>query len=403
MSRRTRARPTLLQSNATTVVLSALSFLISPITFSVAIACYVVSFITGDRLDASYRHQTPSSSGVMRRTKTVLITGARANKALTLIRAFKREGYRVVAAEEAKWGRYAMSRFSRGVDAYRLLADPHTDPDGYIGDLKRVVAEERVDAWVPSSSVQATMVDSEAATQIRLEQIGGPQGCECFIPEPGVAGTLHWKDRFEALLKDLDYPVPDSNIVTSVTEAVEFLHSPVTQEKGHRYLLKCLTLDDLGRDDFTLFPLASREETEHHLSHIPTPLSPKDPFLLQQFLRGPEYCTHVAARDGRIVAFVACRSNQLLMRYADVANLGEEERAMGVRLEQWSQRFLDLYKAKLERERKTGREHELTGHFSFDFIYEADERVLYVLECNVVSDILFFFLFPSRFNLLTQR
>lgn len=384
MSRRTRTRPTLLQSNLNTIILVSLSVLISPITLLVALTCYTLSLVKGKNLGGRR-----SSVGWNSSRKTILVTGARANKALTLIRAFRRDGHRVIAADEEGWGEYAISRFSRAVDSYHLLADSHLDSGGYIAGLKSIIANEQVDVWIPSSSVQATMVDAEAAKQIRLQGIGGSQGCECFIPEPIVAGTLHWKDQFETLLRDLRLPIPDSKIATSVSEAIDFLYSPDTLVKGHRYLLKCLTLDDLGRDDFTLFPLATREETEHHLSHIPTPLSKKDPFLLQQYLHGPEYCTHVAARDSRIIAFAACRSNQLLMRYADVANLGEQERHMGWQLEKWSQRILDSYKTKLEDEGKTGREYELTGHFSFDFIYEVNERTLYVLECNVVSLALF--------------
>ncbi len=232
-------------------------------------------------------------------SKTILITGGRANKALTLVRAFKREGHRVLLAEEGKWGSFTCSRFSRAVDSFHSLPDPHIDPEGYIHTLKRIVAAEKVDAWVPCSSVHATMVDSEAAKQISLEKLGGPNGCDTLIPEPLVAGTLHWKDQFEELCKQLDYPVPDSKIVTCVSEAVEWLHSPETLSKGFRYLLKSLTLDDLGRDDLTLLPLATREETLHHLSNVPTPLSDKDPFLLQRFLHGPEYCTRTGREAGR--------------------------------------------------------------------------------------------------------
>ena len=39
----------------------------------------------------------------------------------------------------------------------------------------------------------------------------------------------------------------------------------------------------------------------------------------------------------------------------------------------------------MEREGKSGRKYELTGHFSFDFIIEERENEIYVLESNVVS------------------
>lgn len=375
-----KARPSLTQSNAATLLLVSLSLLVSPITLCITAISYLYTSLTGTSIDSSYRRR-PSGQ----HTKTVLITGGRANKALTLCRAFKRAGYMVVLAEEYKWGRLTCARFSRAVDYFQLLPDPHTETLEYIQTLRRMIPVWGVDVWVPCSSVHATMVDSEAASKIvsEINSIRGVRSCDPFIPFPEVASTLHWKDQFEELCVELGYPVPESKKVGSVFEAVEFLHSSETAAKGHKYLLKSLTLDDLGRDDFTLLPLSSREETVRHLSSIPTPLSREHPFLLQRFLFGPEYCTHVAARNGKVVAFVACRSNQLLMRYADVRNHSPREREIGAQLEQWTQLFLDRYKTKLERESSTGWEYALTGHFSFDFIVEDD--TIYVLECNVVS------------------
>ena len=267
---------------------------------------------------------------------------------------------------------------------YYPLPDPLIEPSVYSRAIQKIVVRERVDAWVPCSSVHATTVDSDVAKAIHENLLGGRNGCDCFIPEPEVAGSLHWKDQFEELCKELGYPVPDSKAVTSVEDAVEFLHSPETLTKGYKYLLKSLSLDDLGRDDFTLLPLSSREATFDHLSHVPTPISEEHPFLVQRFLFGKEYCSHVAARNGQLVAFVACPSNPLLMRYCDIRTLVVGEGKAG-QLEEWSQHFLDLYKAKLEREGKSGRKYELTGHFSFDFIIEERENEIYVLESNVVS------------------
>ncbi|EKM50498.1 uncharacterized protein PHACADRAFT_263821, partial [Phanerochaete carnosa HHB-10118-sp] len=362
-----KARPSLAQSNVATFLLLCLSFLASSLTFIVVLVFYISTAVTGTSLGYSSRHSSSQPA------KTVLITGARANKALTLCRAFKKAGCRVILAEEANWGRLTCARFSRAVDHFRLLPDPRLTPRAYAVVIQSIITLWHVDAWVPCSSVHATMIDSDAAAEI----IAQPQDkrdtrfCEPFIPLPEVCETLHWKDQFEELCIELGYPVPESKKVTSVQDAVNFLHSPETLAKGYKYLLKSLSLDDLGRDDFTLFPLATREETERHLSSVPTPLSENYPFLLQKFLFGHEYCTHVAARDGKLVAFVACRSNQLLMRYGDVRNLSVQEKKVGERLEEWTQQFLDRYKAKLASQGKTDQQYALTGHFSFDFIIES--------------------------------
>ncbi|KAI0071142.1 hypothetical protein K474DRAFT_1669333 [Panus rudis PR-1116 ss-1] len=328
--------------------------------------------------------QSPSSD-----QRTVLVTGARTNKALAIARAFKRAGYRVILAEEREWGILACARFSRAADKYYNLPDPHADDEGqaYIDAIKSIIMRDSVHAWVPVSSVHATMIDSEAARQVHeLElELHRGFGCDTFIQHPDIASTLHWKDRLGTLLEDLGYATPESRRVTTVAQAADFLHSPKTLAKGKKYLLKCLTLDDLARDDFTLLPLPTREETLAHLRNMPTPISTETPFLLQRFLTGKEYCVHVSARQGKITSFVACRSRELLMRYVDIRTLGPEENRRSVEIEQWIGGFLRKWRAKLgaESNGKSEWETELTGHFCFDFIKDDTDGILYPLECNV--------------------
>ncbi|TCD68530.1 hypothetical protein EIP91_010586 [Steccherinum ochraceum] len=376
--------PTYLQSFLASCILIFTSVVSLPFTLVLTLIALVWTAISSIGLRPSY----PAWPN----RKTVLVTGARSNKALTLIRALKRAGHRVIAAEEEEWGVLAPARFSRAVDKYYLLPDaPHNfEEDGkssnaYIDAIKALVQSERVDAWIPCSSVQATMQDAEAARQIVEGRLGDRRKgavCDVFIQHPDLAGTLHWKDRFLDLLTELGYPTPEGRRVTNIAQALDFLYSP--DHAGHRYILKCLTLDDLARDDFTLLPLPTRDATLNHLHKMPTPMSTHTPFLLQQFLRGPEYCCHVAARKGKVTAFVACRSNEMLMRYVDVTTLTAEEANMGRRMEQWVQEFLKRWKAKLDAEGGIeSYERELTGHFSFDFIWDERDETLYALECNV--------------------
>ena len=373
--------PTYLQSTLASVFLITLSTLFIPATLSLTLTAYLWTAFSGTALNS------PKPIKVMR--KTVLVTGARANKALSLARAFKQAGHRVILAEEEYWGTLSCARFSRAADAYYNLPDPSSDSQVYIDSIKALILAEDVDAWVPCSSVHATMVDAEAARQIQQLDLGGDYDgcCDTFIQHPSIAGILHWKDELLALLKELDFPIAHSRKVISVAQAADFLYSPEVLRDGHKYILKCLTLDDLARDDFTLLPLTTREETVAHLKRMPTPISQDTPFLLQRFLRGNEYCTHVAVRQGEITAFVACRSRELLMRYVDITTLGNsEERERAIEIEQWVRDFLKKWKARLIEDGRTeGWETELTGHFSFDFIKDETDGILYPLECNVVS------------------
>lgn len=371
--------PNYIQSTFASLFLTILSTLFIPATLPLTFIAYICSALAGTALNAS----KPSR-------KTVLVTGARMNKALSLARAFKQAGHRVILAEEEYWGTLACARFSRAADAYYNLPDPNeSDAKPYIDAIKALILAEDIDAWVPCSSVHATMVDAEAARQIHETELGGDYDgcCDTFIQHPNIASTLHWKDELGDLLEELHFPLPQSKRVTSIAQAADFLYSPDALRSGHKYILKCLTLDDLARDDFTLLPLASREETVAHLKRMPTPISQETPFLLQRFLQGTEYCTHVAVRQGGITAFVACRSRELLMRYVDITTLGDpDEKERSEEIEEWVRDFLDKWKAKLKAENDgESWETELTGHFSFDFIKDETDGVLYPLECNVVS------------------
>ena len=373
--------PTFFQSLLASIILVWLSLLLLPITLGLVLVALIWTRLNGTSLATSTANSPP---------KTVLVTGARSNKALTLIRAFKRAGHKVIAAEEIDSGSLACARFSQAVDKYYLLPLAPHDYEGirdsaYIDAIKSIVAQEHVDAWVPCSTVHATMYDSETARQINAEKLGGTDAatpCDTFIQHPDIASSLHWKDRFYDLLMQLGFPTPESKRVTNIAQALDFLYSPSRPSRS--YILKCLTLDDLARDDLTLLPLATREETLAHLKAMPTPMNHATPFLLQRFLTGPEYCCHVAARDGELVAFVACRSNEMLMRYVDVNSINAKEMKMGSMIEQWVREFLRRWKMELDARGGSEYQRKLTGHFSFDFIWEEDEQILYALECNVV-------------------
>lgn len=378
------AHPTYFQSIFASFFLIALSTLFIPITLLLTLLAFLYSSLKGTALDA----QKPPE-GIIR--KTVLITGARTNKALCLARSFKRAKYRVILAEEKESGTLCCARFSRAADAYYDLpkVQGEADNQAYIDAIKALVIAEDIDAWIPCSGGRTTTLDAETARHIHEMHLGDGPGncCDTFIQHPDLAATLHFKDQLGFLLNELECPTPESRRVTSIAQAADFLHAPHTLDSGKKYLLKGVALHDLGQD-FTLLPLATRQDTLAHLRKMPIPISHETPFLLQRFLKGREYCTHVAARQGEITAFVACRSSDFLMRYVDITTLGEVEKECSDEIEDWVKGFLKKWKEKLEAEnqgdnQKGQWETELTGHFSFDFIKDDIEGILYPLECNV--------------------
>jgi hypothetical protein len=87
-------------------------------------------------------------------------------------------------------------------------------------------------------------------------------------------------------------------------------------------------------------------------------LDAEHPWVLQEFVRGQEYCTHSTVLDGRVVAHVCSRSSAFQVDYASV-----DEPAIAA----WVERFVGALR--------------LTGQVSFDFIVDPGGRVV-PIECN---------------------
>lgn len=131
-----------------------------------------------------------------------------------------------------------------------------------------------------------------------------------------------------------------------------------------------------GRSDFTRLPFATPAKTRAHLMRMPRQISPGTPYVLQQFINGFEYCTHCHAIDGKMQSFLACPSSDMVMRYVDCSQ--QVSKKISGETEEWTRAFLTKWKKRLD---DSGAPHNLSGHFSFDFIID-DDGTLYPIECN---------------------
>lgn len=379
------------------------------------------------------------------RERTVLVTGVGMAKGLALARAFWLCGHRVVAADfdaercgawtpwrgrrlrpgadttttttsssssSSVWAGMGVAprehawSFSRAFDAVYTLQRPAVfagddgdgDSDGdsdsvardaerreaqrtYVRDIAKIMLDEDVDLWVSCSGVASAVEDAMAQEAIEASSGTGagagalgrqakPRSCIQFdVP---TTEMLHEKSSFIRHAKKLDLPVPETHDVFSHSDVLQALTKAMRRNPQRRFILKPVGMDDVHRGDMTLLPLATHWDTEAHVQQ--RPISRARPWILQQFVQGGrEYCTHALVVDGEVKAFVACPSSELLMHYAALPPgdpLGREMLA-------FTQRFADA-------ERRAGR--PLTGHLSFDFMAEADERAgktsLYAIECN---------------------
>ncbi len=289
----------------------------------------------------SLRRSGQPARAPARSRRTVLITGAKMTKALHLARSFHTAGHRVILAESAKY-RFTGHRFSRAVDAFYCIPEP-TAP-GYNDALYEIVRYEAVDSFIPVSSPATSVHD--ARTRRVLDEI-----CEVMHGDENVVRMLDDKARFSKCAAALGLRVPDWVRITDPQQIVDF-----TFPAGRSYILKRIAYNPVGRLDLTKLSAETPKSNAAFARSLP--ISPDDPWILQEFIAGREYCTHGTFRDGRLQAYACCESSASQLNYAMV----DKPRIRG-----WIEEFVGAL--------------GVTGQLSFDFI-EAFDGEVYAIECN---------------------
>lgn len=315
--------------------------------------------------------------------KTILVTGMSMSKGLVMARLFHRKGHRVIGADVHP---LAMGRVSASLDKFYVLpAISHsnkgtTSPveeeieneidDLYVLKLLDIVKKEDVDLWISVSDVNAAMKDAvardviEMHTKAKAVQFGAKD-----------VRNLDEKDAFIEHTRYLGLPVPDSQVVTSRDAVIEFLKKRgglrlLPGGHGTQYILKPIRVDDFLRNEKVILPLATEQETLRRLDAIPAfqqqqqssaaPFPHEKPsFILQEFIRGREFCTHALVVKGRVRAFTACPSASVLMQYTALPEESPLCRAM----------------LAFTRIMTGAGGSEWTGHVSYDFLVRRRRNV----------------------------
>ncbi|MBO1767832.1 hypothetical protein [Allobranchiibius sp. GilTou38] len=275
-------------------------------------------------------------------SRTILISGGKMTKALALARAFHRAGHRVVLVETPAY-RYTGHRFSRAVDRFYTVPTPG-GPD-YTDALLDIVRSEGVDVYVPVCAPAASYPDAVAGRALAAY-------CEVLHGTPEVIARLDDKFEFSAMATEVGVTVPECHRITSAQQLRDFDFA----SRATPFILKNLAYDPVNRLDLTRLPTATPEELEDFLAG--KDMSAANPWILQAFVAGDEYCTHSTVRDGRVQVYCCCPSSAFQINYEMVDKPA---------IRDWVTRFVGS--------------HRLTGQVSFDFI-EARDGQVYAIECN---------------------
>lgn len=287
------------------------------------------------------RRRDPLAHRTITARQTILISGGKMTKALQLARSFHSAGHRVVLVESAKY-RLTGHRFSRAVDAFHCVPEP-TAP-GYAEALLDVVLRERVDVFVPVSSPAASLHDARAREL--LDAV-----CEVVHVDARTVALLDDKEQFSWLARALGLRVPDFLRVTDAKQVLDFEFP-----EGRSYILKRIAYNPVGRMDLTRLARDTPEANARFARSLS--ISEDDPWIMQEFIEGREYCTHGTVREGWLQVYGCCESSAFQINYGDVEK---------PEIRSWVEEFVGTL--------------GLTGQVSFDFIEAADGQA-YAIECN---------------------
>lgn len=275
--------------------------------------------------------------------KTVLVSGGKMTKALQLSRSFAAAGHRVVLAESRKYW-FVGSRFSQAVDRFYTLPKP--DAPNYTAALVEIVRREGVDVYVPVCSPVASIYDANAIPALASH-------CDVIHVDPQTIPELDDKYRFARAAEALGLAVPKTYRITDPEQVVAFDFS----NERRSYILKSITYDSIRRLDLTKLPAKDPATTAAFARSLP--ISESNPWILQEFVPGKEYCTHGTFVRGELRVHCCCESSAFQINYEHVDK---------PEIERWVTAF--------------GAGLGFTGQASFDFIEAADDGRIYAIECN---------------------
>ncbi|MEC4983184.1 MAG: ATP-grasp domain-containing protein [Oscillatoria sp. PMC 1068.18] len=273
--------------------------------------------------------------------QTILLTGGKMTKALQLARSFHNAGHQVILVETHKYW-LSGHRFSRSVNKFYTVTKPEPNPEEYCQDLLAIVKKENVDVFIPVSSPVASYYDSLA------KQALSPH-CEVIHFDAETTKMLDNKYAFCSKAREIGLSAPKVFYITDPEQVINFDF----KNDGSQYILKSIPYDSVRRLDLTKLPFSGMKNYVKQL-----PINQEKPWVMQEFIRGKEYCTHSTARKGKIRLHCCSESSPFQVNYEQIDN---------PEIYAWVKKFVE--------------ELNLTGQISIDFL-QAEDGTVYPVECN---------------------
>jgi len=209
--------------------------------------------------------------------RSVLLTGGRGVYALTLARAFRAAGHKVLVADA--WPR-TLCRFSSAVDRYFCVPSPARATRAWVAAILQIVDEQAVDLIVPVYEEVFYLAQATA------RMIDPPP---LFAPDFESLIGLHDKWRFNQRARMLGLSAPNTELLTRRGDLLRVFHFGDGREK-------------VFKPAYSRFAAHTvvRPQSLHDLIGIEP--SPRRPWVAQEYLAGKPFATITIAHRGRITA-----------------------------------------------------------------------------------------------------
>jgi len=260
---------------------------------------------------------------------------------LQLARSFHRDGHEVYLVETHKYW-LSGHQFSRAVKGFFTVPVPEQEPEAYCQALVDIAKEKQIDLFVPVSSPIASYYDSLAKEALKPY-------CESIHLEPKETELLDDKHAFCTKAREFGLSSPKVFRITDPQQILDFDFAV----DGSTYIVKSIPYDSVLRLDLTKLPFEDMEEYIYSL-----PISKAKPWVMQEFIRGQEYCFHATVRQGKIRLHCCSESSPFQVNY---------EQADNPAIYEWVATFVEKM--------------NLTGQVCFDMI-QTEDGTVYPIECN---------------------
>jgi hypothetical protein len=220
--------------------------------------------------------------------KTVLITGLRTPRGLTLARQFHDAGHRVIGADVGHFPVRSSGSMSNALHHFYQISKLH-----YVATLLDIINREKVEIWIPCSNVTSALEDSMAK-----ETIESRTACKCVHFDADLGAHFSQRELFLRYVLDKGLPIAEQHHVCSRDSVHKILHrSPLK-----RFLMRKLRPAADGKaNESLLLPKRTLSQTYSDVSEVR--ICDDEPWVLEQQGRVGEYWSDLLLIHGQLKAF----------------------------------------------------------------------------------------------------